>query len=76
MTRFEELTDIITRKKNKKKQDTDIEVEVSGLSPSSGNPLVSHGNEETDPDLIDQLYRNYKSRPNNGQGASSWDSNK
>jgi|RhiMetdeSRZDD1v2_1073273.scaffolds.fasta_scaffold12403_2 hypothetical protein len=73
MTRFEELTDIIYRNKNKNKtKDADTEIEVSGLSPSSGNPLVSHGTDESDPDLIDQLYRN-KSKPNDWAGASTWD---
>jgi hypothetical protein len=80
MTRFEELTDLLYSNKHKKKImdtetiiDPDTELEVSGLSPSSGNPLAAWGNEETDPDLIDQLYMSYRSRANRGENASSWD---
>jgi len=73
MTRFEEITDIIDSKKRfgtkRIKNDEDIQLEVSGLSPSSDNPLAAWGDEETDPDIIDMLYRSYRSRPNRGEGA-------
>jgi preprotein translocase subunit SecD len=80
MTKFEELMDIITRNKNKPakkiltkdKDDNDIELEVSG-SESTRAPLVAAANEETDPDIIDQLYRSNRNRVPRGEGASSWD---
>lgn len=87
MTKFEELTDIThNRNKGKKKKATpflsspnqddnnnDIELEVSGTE-STRAPLVSFGDEETDPDLIDQLYRSNRNRVLRGEGASYWDS--
>jgi hypothetical protein len=82
MTKFEELTDIITHDKNKDKklakkifddiEDDDIELEVSG-SESSSAPLVASTNEETDPDIIDMLYTKPRHKPNDGFGASPWD---
>ena len=83
MTKFEELTNIISHNKNidkklaKKifdddKEDYDIELEVSG-SESSSAPLVASANEETDPDIIDMLYTNPRHKPNDGSGAVYWD---
>jgi hypothetical protein len=82
MTKFEELTDIITHDKNKDKklakkifddiEDDDIELEVSG-SESSSAPLVASTNEETDPDIIDMFYTKPRHKPNDGFGASPWD---
>ena len=83
MTKFEELTNIISHKKNihkkvaKKifdddKEDYDIELEVSG-SESSSAPLVASANEETDPDIIDMLYTKPRHKPNDGSGAVYWD---
>jgi hypothetical protein len=83
MTKFEELTDIISHNKNKDKElakkifdddkeDDDIELEVSG-SESSRTPLVASANEETDPDIIDMLYTKPRHKPNDGFGASPWD---
>jgi hypothetical protein len=80
MTKFEELTDIISHNKNKStkkiieydKQD-DIELEVSG-SESTRAPLVASANEETDPDIINTLYTKARHKPNDGFGASAWDS--
>jgi hypothetical protein len=82
MTKFEELTDIITHDKNKDKklakkifddiEDDDIELEVSG-SESRSAPLVASANEETDPDIIDMLYTKPRHKPNDGFGASPWD---
>jgi hypothetical protein len=79
MTKFEELTDIITHDKNKDKklakkifddiEDDDIELEVSG-SESRSAPLVASTNEETDPDIIDMLYTKPRHKPNDGFGAS------
>jgi hypothetical protein len=80
MTKFEELTDIISHNKNKStkkiieydKQD-DIELEVSG-SESTRAPLVAFANEETDPDIINTLYTKARHKPNDGFGASAWES--
>lgn len=82
MTKFDELMDIITRNKNKStkkiivddKQDDDIQLEVSG-SESTRAPLVASANEETDPDIINTLYTKARHKPNDGFGASAWDSN-
>ncbi len=82
--------DIITRNKNKDKksvdslngsvsralntnEDDDIQLEVSG-SESTRTPLVAAADDETDPDLIDQLYRSPRNRVPRGEGASAWDS--
>lgn len=81
MTKFEELTDIISRNKNKSakkifdddKEEDDIELAVSG-SESSSVPLVATADEETDPDIIDMLYTKPRHKPNDGFGASAWDS--
>lgn len=82
MTKFEELTDIISHNKNKsakkifdddKEEEDDIELEVSG-SESSSVPLVATADEETDPDIIDMLYTKPRHKPNDGFGASAWDS--
>jgi hypothetical protein len=79
MTKFEELVDIISRKKNNDKKnieknsiisDDDLELEVAG-SESSKMPLLSCGDNDMDMDLIDQLYRKPKHRPNDGSGAAS-----
>jgi hypothetical protein len=84
MTKFEELTDIISHNKNKDKklakkifdddkEDDDIELEVSGSESISG-PLVASASEDLDPDIIDMLYTEQRYVPNRGEGASSWDS--
>jgi len=84
MSKFEELTDIITHNKNKDKklakkifdddkEDDDIELEVSG-SESSSAPLVASASEDLDPDIIDMLYTKARHKPNDGFGASAWDS--
>jgi hypothetical protein len=82
VTKFDELMDIITRNKNKStkkinvddKQDDDIQLEVSG-SESTRAPLVASANEETDPDIINTLYTKARHKPNDGFGASAWNSN-
>jgi trehalose-6-phosphatase len=82
MTKFEELQDIIARNKNKGKakdknyeldSDDDNELEVAG-SEGTKQPLISCGDDETDPDLLDQLHRSYKTKPNNGSNSAPWDS--
>jgi hypothetical protein len=81
LTKFDEMRDILggnkSKKNRNKKTDEDseeIELEVSGLSPGSGNPMAAWASEETDPDMIEMLYRSYRSRPLMGEGADSWDS--
>lgn len=85
MTRFEELTDIINRNKNKslKFQTSEDDLEVSGLGESGSNPLIMTADrltedgelDQTDPDLIDQLnYMNPRNRIQRGL-TDSWDSN-
>ena len=77
MTKFDELMDIISRKKNTDSQISDDrtkeKLEVAG-SESSKTPLISCGDDQTDPGLLDQLHRSIKTKPNDGSGASSWDS--
>lgn len=77
MTKFEELMDVISRKKNKAKGKVELEheddsLEVTG-SESSKTPLLSCGDDDMDMDLIDQLYRKPKHKPLEGQFAESWD---
>jgi hypothetical protein len=80
MTKFEELTDLITPNKNRKvekistddKEDS-IELEVSG-SESTNGPLLASASDELDPDLIDMLYTKPRHKPLDGSGASAWDS--
>lgn len=81
MTKFEELVDIITRNKNKNKndktkssnsKDEDQEIEVAG-SESTKKPIISFGDDQTDMDLIDQLYFKGKHKPLEGQFADRWD---
>jgi hypothetical protein len=76
MTKFEELQDIIARKRNQtynsEVDNNDLELEVAG-SESSKTPLLSCGDDDMDMDLIDQLYRKPKHKPLEGQFAESWD---
>jgi len=76
MTKFEGLTDIIARKKNKNENKTELDnddnLEVAG-SESSKTPLLSCGHDDMDMALVDQLYRKPKHKPLEGFGAESWD---
>ena len=81
MTKFEELTDIITCNKNKGKdksqsaneQDDEKEIEVAG-SESTKTPRISFASDEQDMDLTDQLNYKAKHTPNRGEFvAESWD---
>jgi hypothetical protein len=76
MTKFEELTDIISRKKNKDKTSTDVnnkeELEVAG-SESSKTPLLSCGDNDIDGSIIDDLYRKSRHKPLMGEFAEKWD---
>lgn len=77
MTKFEELQEIITRNKNKGKNDNNCELDNDSLevagSEGTKKPLISCGDDETDPDLLDQLRFKAKYRPNDGSNAASWD---
>jgi hypothetical protein len=81
MIKFEELQEIIARKKNKNKDknselnndNDDDSLEVAG-SEGTKQPLLSCGDDETDPDLLDQLRFKAKYRPNDGTGSAPWDS--
>ena len=78
MTKFEELVDIITRNKNKGKdkrrasedQEEEQELEVAG-SESTKKPMISFGDDQTDMDLIDQLYFKEKHRSLMGEFADT-----
>lgn len=77
MTKFDDIMDIISRKKNLKTgNDYSVSeqnsLEVAG-SEGSKTPLLECGDDNTDMDLVDQLYRKGKYRPNDGSGGSSWD---
>jgi len=55
-----------------RRREKDFSLEVSG-SESSHDPMASFGTDESDPDLVDQLYRSPKKRPLRGDGATYWD---
>jgi hypothetical protein len=85
MTKFEELTDLIGRNKNKsakkiiandndKQDDNDIQLEVSGTESTRGPLVASAADDQLDPDLVDMLYTKPHHVPNRGEGASIWDS--
>lgn len=77
MTKFEELMDIISRKKNTDRQNSDDrlkeDIQVAG-SEGSKTPILECGDDDMDPGLLDQLHRSAKTKPNDGSGSSSWDS--
>jgi hypothetical protein len=75
MTKFEELSEAIARKKNNSKkgnEDDSLEVEVAGTETTK-KPLVSFADDETDMDLIDQLYFKPKHKPLTGEFSEKWD---
>lgn len=75
MTKFEELMDIISNKKNKGKLEQENndnnQLEVAG-SESTKSPLISFGDDETDMSLTDQLYRS-RHKPLMGERSSLWE---
>lgn len=78
ITKFEELTDIITRNRNKGKDksqstndyDDDQEIEVVG-NESTKAPQILFASDEQDMGLTDQLYYKAKHTPNRGEFAES-----
>jgi hypothetical protein len=84
MTKLDDLREFIRNKNKKKDDNTDVSarknlaeketfsLEVAG-SDATANPLASFGTEETDPDIVEQLYSSARNRVPKGEGASSWD---
>jgi hypothetical protein len=85
LTKLDDLRQFLKTKdkdKDKKKGNTDVEIskkeketfslEVAG-SDATANPLASFGTEETDPDIVEQIYSSARNRVPKGEGASSWD---
>lgn len=75
MTKFEELSEAIAKKNKSKKgndEDDDLDLEVAGTEITK-KPFVSFADDETDMDLIDQLYFKGKYKPLEGQFAERWD---
>ena len=79
MTKFEELMETISSKKNKdkrsfsdKEENQEDELEVAG-SESSKTPLLFCGDEEIDGSIVDDLCRKARHKPLEGQFAESWD---
>jgi hypothetical protein len=78
MTKFDELVEITSRKKNEDKNseidddDADYELEVAG-SEATKAPLLLTADDDADMDLIDHLYRKPKHKPLMGEFAEKWD---
>jgi hypothetical protein len=80
LTKLDDLREFV-RNKGKKKDDfisqklTEKEtfsLEVAG-SDATANPLASFGTEETDPDIVEQMYSSARNTVPRGEGASYWD---
>lgn len=50
----------------------EFSLEVAG-SDATANPLASFGTEETDPDIVSQVYSSPRNRVPKGEGASYLD---
>ena len=74
MTRFEEIMSGITRKDNNKKKDVDLGVPGLTSEQDNGNPAIDFATEDSDMDIISQLYTKSRNIPNRGEGSSYWDS--
>ena len=72
MTKFDELSNIVTKNKNKKDNDEAEDLIVSGLTGDNGNPCIEFATEEQDMNLIDQLYSG-KRKISEGRGGTDWD---
>jgi hypothetical protein len=76
MTKFEELSEAITRKRNQtynfEVDYNDLELEVAG-SESSKTPLLSCGDDDIDGSIIDDLFRKPRHKPLMGEFAEKWD---
>jgi hypothetical protein len=82
MTKLDDLRDFL-RSKNKKPEaektnstskveKQTFSLEVAG-SDATANPLASFGTEETDPDIVSQVYSSARNRVPKGEAASSLD---
>jgi hypothetical protein len=79
LTKLDDLREFV-RNKGKKKDSTmknivekqEFSLEVAG-SDATANPLASFGTEETDPDLVSQVYSTPRNRVPKGEGASYLD---
>jgi hypothetical protein len=79
LTKLDDLREFV-RNKGKKKDSTmknivekqEFSLEVAG-SDATANPLASFGTEDTDPDLVSQVYSSPRNRVPKGEGASSLD---
>jgi hypothetical protein len=54
------------------RENQEFSLEVAG-SDATANPLASFGTEETDPDIVEQMYSSARNRVPKGEGASYWD---
>ena len=82
MTKLDDLREFV-RNKQKKNVNPDsviknitekqeFSAEVAG-SDSTSSPLALFGTEESDPDLVSQVYSSARNRVPRGEEASSWD---
>jgi hypothetical protein len=82
MTKLDDLRAFV-RNKQKNKNNSEpsskkleeketFSLDVAG-SDATANPLASFGTEETDPDLVEQMYSSPRNRVPKGEGASYWD---
>jgi hypothetical protein len=76
MTKFEELMDIINRKRSSEKQNSQSsneseELEVLG-SESTRAPLITTADEDQDGSIVDELYKP-RHKANDAYGAQKWD---
>jgi hypothetical protein len=84
LTKLDDLREFVRNKHKKKNSDNADSVrknldeketfsaEVAG-SDATSYPLASFGTEETDPDLVGQMYSSARNRVPRGEGASYWD---
>jgi hypothetical protein len=80
MTKLDDLREFVRNKSKKKDNSVNKKIaeketfslEVAG-SDATANPLASFGTEETDPDIVSQVYGSPRNRVPKGEGASYWD---
>jgi hypothetical protein len=80
LTKLDDLRNFVRNKNKKNDDDNPIEknliekvsLEVAG-SDATANPLASFGTEETDPDIVSQVYSSARNRVPKGENASYWD---
>ena len=85
MTKLDDLREFVRNKHKDKKnvnpdsatkniiqKEPEFSAEVAG-SDSTSSPLASFGTEESDPDLVSQVYSSARNRVPRGEGASYLD---